>query len=60
MIAEYIDDLLIRPNLTYDDTKTKARRNQAIDKVKAVIQSYPAGTPLVSADEPVTTQTFHF
>ncbi len=57
MIAEYIDDLLIRPNLTYDDTKTKARRNQAIDKVKAVIQSYPAGTPLVSADEPVTTQT---
>ena len=51
---------LIRPNLTYDDVRTNSRREKAMDTIEPVIQAYPAGTPLVRADEPVTPQTLLF
>jgi putative nucleotidyltransferase with HDIG domain len=51
---------LIRANLTYDDIRTNSRREKAMDSIEPIIQSYPAGTPLVRSDEPVTPQTLLF
>ena len=56
-IAPLIAKRLIQPNLTYDDTLTTQSRQDATQSIKPSIQSYPIGTLLVRAGEPVTPQT---
>jgi putative nucleotidyltransferase with HDIG domain len=56
-IAPLIAKRLIQPNLTYDDTLTTQSRQDATQSIKPIIQSYPIGTLLVRAGEPVTPQT---
>jgi len=56
-IAPLIAKRLIQPNLTYDDTLTTQSRQDATQSIKPTIQSYPIGTLLVRAGEPVTPQT---
>lgn len=59
-LVPQLANTLIRANLTYDDIRTNSRREKAMDAIEPIIQSYPAGTPLVRADEPVTPQTLLF
>lgn len=44
-------------NMTYNETETDSQRKEAAAAVEPVIQQYPAGTPLIRAGEPATTQT---
>ena len=48
---------LITENLTYDESATRALRNEAVRRVKPVIQHYLAGTTLARAGDTVTQQT---
>ncbi|HBO87935.1 MAG TPA: hypothetical protein DD620_04240 [Verrucomicrobia bacterium] len=59
-LVPQLENTLIRPNLTYDDVRTNSRREKAMDAINPIIQAYPAGTPLVRTDEPVTPQTLLF
>lgn len=56
-VAPLIAKRLILPNLIYDDTLTNQNRQEATQAIEPIIQSYPVGTPLIRADEPVTPQT---
>jgi len=49
--------MFVVDNMTYDESATEAARKEAALKVDAVIQHYPAGTPLIRAGEPATAQT---
>jgi len=48
---------IVADNMTYDEPATDALRQEAIQKVKPVVQQYLAGTTLVRAGEPITQQT---
>jgi len=48
---------IVADNMTYDEPATEALRQEAIQKVKPVVQQYLAGTTLIRAGEPITQQT---
>lgn len=50
-------NVFITENLTYDEQKTTALRNQASKAVEPVVQRYTVGTPLVRAGDQATPQS---